>query len=308
MSFSKDTKKELCDCDTGTAEEMTALCYGMTLYSRVFSFSSLTASTESKPCAVLYSNLLSSLTGTIVELSSTLTHRSGENSIYTVSVPDKNDCEKIFDHFGHSKKRISLQINRANIDNEGCLPFFLRGVFLICGNVSSPEKDYHMEFVVPHKNLAADLVRIITEIEELDAQPKTVMRKGSYIVYIKGSDSITDILTYMGAQMSSLDIIQNKMLKDVRNKVNRRINSETANINKTATASAKQLYAIRLIMEKQGLGSLPDELRELAQLRLDNPEYNLRELGAALSKPISRSGVNHRLVRIMKIAEELSEK
>lgn len=308
MSFSKETKEELCAAKTFTDEQNAALAYGMALFSKNFSTSAISLTTESRAAAMKYSETLSALTGAIIELRVKLTRRGGENSVYTLSVPDKNDCSKIFDRFGHQSSQPSLRINRANIDGEDCMPYFLRGVFLVCGSVTDPEKDYHLEFSVPRKNLAADLEKVISEIEETDAEPRTIVRKGSYVVYIKGSDKIQDMLTYIGAQMSAIDIIQQKMLKSVRNRVNRRINSETANSNKTAAASAKQLQAIELIDEKCGLVSLPEDLREIAELRLENPEFNLRELGEALSVPISRSGVNHRLQRIMSIAEELSGK
>lgn len=305
MSFSKDTKEELCSAGLNSDEQRIAAAYGMVLFSKVFSPSSITLTTESRPAALLYSETLSSLTGTIVEMSAKLTRRRGESSVFTLSVPDKNDCARIFDFFGHRQGQLSLRINRANIDGDECIPYFLRGVFLVCGNVTNPDKDYHLEFVVPHKNIASDLERIISEISEFSAEPHTVLRKGSYVVYIKGSECIQDMLTYMGAQMSALSIIQSRMFKSVRNRVNRRINSETANIRKTADASAKQLLAIEKISSHIGLDALPDDLRELAQLRMDNPEYNLRELGEALSTPISRSGVNHRIQRLMSIAEEL---
>ncbi len=308
MSFCKDTKEELCASKIQSIEQKNALTYGMVLFSRMFGTSAISCTTESRPVAMTYSETVSALTGTIVELSVKLTRRRGENSVFTLSVPDKNVCQQIFEYFGHSKDQPSLRINRGNIDGDECLPFFLRGAFMVCGNVTSPEKDYHLEFVVPHKKLADDLQKLISEINELNAEPHIINRKGSYVIYIKGSENIEDMLTYIGAPMSVLDIIQNKMVKSVRNRVNRRINSETANIKKTANASAKQLRAIELIKTKQGLESLPDELRELAQLRIDNPEYNLRELGEALSAPISRSGVNHRLQRIMEIAEGLREK
>ncbi len=308
MSFSKQTKAELCACDVIDEEQKKSLVYGMILFSKVFTHSALSLTTECRPVALLYAQLIPEVTGTIVELTVNLTRRGGEGSIFTLSVPDKNDCEQIFDYFGHSSKHPSLRINRANIENDECFSSFLRGVFLVCGNVTNPEKDYHMEFVVPHMHLASDLERIISEIEEIHTDPSVIKRKGSYVVYIKGSDHIADMLTYIGAPMSTLEIIQNKMLKSVRNRVNRKINSETANIKKTADASAKQLRAIELIRTKRGLDFLPDDLRELAQVRLDNPEYNLRELGAALSAPISRSGANHRIQRIMDIARELGDK
>ena len=308
MSFSKETKAEICSAPIDTPEYRKAAAYGMALFSRTFSASAVSYTTESRPAAMLYSEIISSMTGAIVEIRVKLTRRGGENSVFTLSVPDKNDCQRIFEYFGHSASRPNLRINRANIENDQCVPYFLRGVFLVCGNVTDPDKDYHLEFVVPHKNLAADLEKLISDIEEIDTGPHTVYRKGSYVVYIKGSDNIEDMLAYIGAGMSSLSIIQSKMFKSVRNRINRQINSETANINKTAEASAKQLKAIEIISEKRGLDSLPDELKELAELRMENPEYNLRELGASLSKPLSRSGVNHRLNRLIMISEELSGK
>ncbi len=308
MSFSKDTKQELCNIQIENDEQKRALAYGLVLFSRVFYHSEITVATESRPVALLYSGLVSALTNTIVELTSNLTRRGGEKSIFTISIPNSNDCERIFDYFGHSKTQPNLRINRANIETDECLPFFLRGAFLVCGNVTNPEKDYHLEFVVPHKNLAADLAKIISEINEVQIEANTVLRKGSYVVYIKGSDNIADMLAYMGASMASLGMIQSKMLKSVRNRVNRKINSETANLNKTATASAKQLNAIEMIQKKRGLDSLPDDLKEIALVRMEYPEYNLRELGQALSTPISRSGANHRIQRILDIASELSGK
>jgi len=305
MSFSKDTKKEMCSIEAGSEEEKKALIYGMLLFSKVFSPDAVSFTTECHDVALYYSQLVSSLTSVIVETSVSLTRKGADGKSCSLTIPDSADCRRLFDYFGHDANSLSLRINRSNIDEEGALPFFLRGAFLVCGNVSDPGKDYHLEFAVPHMNLAKDLARVISETEVLSAEPKTVRRKGSYVVYIKESDSIADILTYMGAQMASLEIMQKKIYKSVRNKVNRQINSETANSNKTALASAKQLAAIDKIKKTKGMSYLSDDLRELAQLRIDNPEFNLRELGEALSTPISRSGVNHRLMRIMEIAENL---
>ena len=273
MSFSKETKAEICSAPVKSPEQKKAAAYGMALFSRTFSASAVSYTTESRPAAMLYSETISSMTGAIVELRVKMTRRGGENSIFTLSVPDKNDCQRIFEYFGHSTSRPNLRINRANIENDECISYFLRGVFLVCGNVTDPDKDYHLEFIVPHKNLAADLEKLISDIEEVETEPHTVYRKGNYVVYIDGEEF-----------------------------------NETANIKKTADASAKQIKAIELIIEKRGLDFLSDELRELAELRLENPEYNLRELGASLSKPLSRSGVNHRLNKLITISEELSEK
>ena len=265
-------------------------------------------STESRAAAGAFSQMLSSLTETIVDMNVRLTRRGGATNIYTLSVPDSNDCRKICQFFGHSSNQPNLRINRANIDDDECVKYFLRGAFLVCGSVTSPEKEYHLEFVVPHKKLSEDLQKIISEINELAISPKIVRRKGNYIVYIKGSENVTNTITYMGGQMSAIEIIQNNIYKSVRNAVNRKTNSETANLKKTALASAKQIQAINIIKNKRGLEHLPDDLREIALIRLEFPEYNLREIGAALKEPLTRSGVNHRIQRILEIAEELSDK
>lgn len=308
MSFSKETKKELCAEMPVSDRSMQAFVYGMVLFSRIFSSRAISFTTESRAAATAYSSALSSMTGVIVDMRSALTRRRGENSMFSLTVPDSNDCGRIFDFFGHDEKAANLRINRANIDSDEELPYFIRGAFLVCGSVTDPEKDYHMEFVVPHMNLAKDLSRIIGEIELISCKAQMVCRKGSYVVYIKGSDSIADMLAYMGAPMASLELIQQKIYRSVRNKANRQRNSDVANSNKTASAAAKQLAAILKIRQTMGLEALTAELRELALLREEHPEYNLRELGESLSTPISRSGVNHRLMRLMEIAEENSNR
>ena len=308
MSFSKETKSELCSAPVFTNEYKIAEVYGMVLFARTFSMNDISFSTESRAAAGAFSQMLSSLTETIVDMNVRLTRRGGATNIYTLSVPDSNDCRKICQFFGHSSNQPNLRINRANIDDDECVKYFLRGAFLVCGSVTSPEKEYHLEFVVPHKKLSEDLQKIISEINELAISPKIVRRKGNYIVYIKGSENVTNTITYMGGQMSAIEIIQNNIYKSVRNAVNRKTNSETANLNKTALASAKQIQAINIIKNKRGLEHLPDDLREIALIRLEFPEYNLREIGAALKEPLTRSGVNHRIQRILEIAEELSDK
>ncbi len=185
MSFSKDTKKEMCSIEAGSEEEKKALIYGMLLFSKVFSPDAVSFTTECHDAAVYYSQLVSSLTSVIVETSVSLTRKGADGKSCSLTIPDSADCRRLFDYFGHDANSLSLRINRSNIDEEGALPFFLSCAFLVCGNVSDPGKDYHLEFAVPHMNLAKDLARVISETEVLSAEPKTVRRKGSYVVYIK---------------------------------------------------------------------------------------------------------------------------
>ncbi len=307
MSFSKETKAEICKMQPQNDAQCKARLYGMLLFAREFSVHTIVLNTESVSVAHCFSDLLASYAGVMVDTAVNMTHRGGEGKMYSVSVPNPSECEIIFEQYGHRSKEISLRINRANIEDDDCVPYFLSGVFLACGSVNNPQKDYHFEMVVSYRNLATDLCCLMGEISEIHTRPRITNRKGSFVVYVKGSDTIEDLLTYIGAPMSALSVMQSQMVKSVRNTVNRKINSETANSNKTAAAAARQLAAIELISKRYGLASLPDDLREIAQMRLDNPEFNLRELGNSFTPPLSRSGVNHRLQRLMEIAAELKE-
>ena len=177
MSFSKETKRELCVSEISDDKGKISLAYGMVLFSKYFSPKAIGFTTGCKAAAVLYSETLSALTSSIVDISCTLTKRSEKKDIYTLSVPNINDCAGIFDYFGHVDNTPSLRINRANIESEEYIPYFLRGAFLVCGNVTDPEKDYHMEFVVPHMNLANDLSRLMSEIDIMKNEPNVVRRK-----------------------------------------------------------------------------------------------------------------------------------
>ncbi len=152
--------------------------------------------------------------------------------------------------------------------------------------------------------LAGDLSLLLSQVEDLGLSPAITNRKGAFVVYLKESECIADLLTLMGAPQSAMELMQVKMLKEVRNNVNRKMNFETANLDKTAAAAARQLIAIEAIMEHMGLEQLPEDLQEIARLRYENPDMSLRELGESLSEPLTRSGVNHRLRRLMELAEK----
>ena len=195
-----------------------------------------------------------------------------------------------------------MRINRANLECESCAATYLRGLFLSCGVVTDPSSDYHLEFSVPYYNLSRDLTVLLAEC---CLRAELARRGGCHIVYFKESEQIEDFLTLIGAPVSSMRLMEVKVMKTVRNHVNRTTNCETANLNKTVSAAASQVQDIRLIQQTVGLSYLEPELRELAELRLQNEEMSLRELAATLSHPISRSGVNHRLRRILEFAEKL---
>lgn len=183
-----------------------------------------------------------------------------------------------------------------------CKKAFLRGAFLAGGSVSSPEKAYQMEIACTTENNAERLLSILKALH-LDA--RSIKRKNRYIVYIKDGDTISDFLGVTGGMNSMMEFENIRILKDIRNSINREVNCDTANINKVVNAAAKQIDDINLIIEKRGLDSLPEQLREVARLRLMHPHLSLTELGEKLDKPLGKSGVNHRLARINEIAEKI---
>ncbi len=305
MSFASQTKIELCKAMPQNSCCQKAECYGLLLFGRSFSNHAITITTESSATAHRAAQLTAETAGAIVDISTSVLRRKERKSAFTVAVNGDDQRNAVLSCFGHTGSEISLRVNRANIETDCCTSSFLRGVFLSCGTVTDPQKDYHLEFVVPFMNLAKDLSGFISEVYELGLQPGVMNRKGSFVVYIKGSEGVADLLTFMGAGNAAMELMQVKMLKELRNNVNRKTNFETANIDKTAQASAEQVIAIEKIINSSGVSALPEELQELAMLRLRNPEMSLRELGEALSEPLSRSGINHRLQRIVEIAKEM---
>lgn len=179
---------------------------------------------------------------------------------------------------------------------------FLRGAFLACGIAANPDKEYHLEFSVGAKEKSERLCRLINES---GMNVKESCRKGKYMLYTKDSEGISDILTFIGAMISSMEIMNAKIFKGVRNNVNRAVNCESANIEKTVAASRKQVEDIEYIADNKGLGILTEDLRQIAEIRRENIELSLSEIGKLLDPEISRSGVYHRLKRIGEIAERL---
>ncbi|MCT4632497.1 MAG: DNA-binding protein WhiA [Firmicutes bacterium] len=185
-----------------------------------------------------------------------------------------------------------------------CKRSYIRGVFLGSGSVSDPEKGYHLEFVSHSLGFAESFVELINSFE-LNA--KVIERKGNHVVYIKEGDKIVDLLNIIGAHKALMDFENVRIVKQMRNSVNRIVNCETANLSKTINASYRQTKSIRLIMDTVGLGALPENLREIALLRLEHDEMSLAELGELLNPKVGKSGVNHRLKKIEKFAEELRQ-
>ena len=305
MSFSSDVKLELSKILLESKEQKYAELYGMLLFASRFTSRDIVFKTENRYAANVFEQLLMELFSPIIEKQSDLNPSNTTSGLYKIKMIIPDECETVFEFFGHNHFDINLKINRANLENENLYSAFLRGVFLSCGSVMDPQKGYHLELMVRHKALSDNLLHFIGEIEVFSVNPRVTPRKGSFLVYIKGSHNICDFLGYLGAGNSVLRIIETTAYKDLKNDLNRRQNSELSNIRKLADASAKQIRAINKISDSAGLDSLPPELKEFAEIRLENPEMSLKELSENLG--ISRSGVNHRIERLYKFADKLTE-
>lgn len=205
---------------------------------------------------------------------------------------------------GIEKEGLNLAepVNSLLIKNSCCARAYLRGAFLSVGSMSDPKKSYHLEFVCNEKTQALQLQMIL---QEFQIEAKIIRRKKYDVVYLKEGSGIVDLLNVMGAHISLMNLENLRIVKEMRNSVNRRVNCETANISKTVTAASKQIEDILLIRDKYGFENLPDNLRQVAEIRLEYPDAALKELGEYLEPPVGKSGVNHRLRRLSEIADKI---
>ncbi len=298
MSFSSDVKKELCSIECENPCCQRAEAYGMLYYGRAFSKDEISIMTDYDFVAQTYKNAIKYL---VPAEPDETTSKSGK---ITVSVDNSDERMDILNELGYSGTEQTMRLLTTNIENECCFGAFLRGVFLACGIITDPKKEYHLEFDVAFNSKSRDLIQMF---EDFPATPKLSDRNGINLIYIKDSSHIENVLTVMGAHQSVLELIGEKIFKDVRNNVNRKVNCDNANIKKTCAAAAAQIQAIEKLIETKNFDTLSPELKELAKLRLENPEMPLSELGASLSTPISRSGVNHRLKKLIDTANKTAE-
>lgn len=197
---------------------------------------------------------------------------------------------------------LDMPVNSLLIKNNCCARAYLRGAFLCIGSISDPVKSYHLEFVCIKPDQAGQLRNII---QEFQIEAKIIKRKKYYVVYLKEGAGIVDLLNVMGAHVSLMNLENLRIVKEMRNSINRRVNCEAANITKTVTAASKQIEDILLIKEQYGFEKLSDNLRQMAEIRLEYPDAPLKELGEYLEPPVGKSGVNHRLRKLSEIAEHM---
>lgn len=235
---------------------------------------------------------------------------SGKSTqIYTVLVSNHEivmrilQALKLLDEDGDVAEQVS-PANQLLVQKSCCRRAFIRGAFLCAGSISNPEKSYHFEIVCISQERALQLQALI---HSFGPDAKIVQRKKHYIVYIKEGAQIVDMLNIMEAHVSLMNLENIRIVRDMRNNVNRKVNCEAANINKTVNAAVRQMEDIRYLEAVRGLNTLPEGLADIAWLRLSNPDASLKELGEMLVPPVGKSGVNHRLRKLSQMADELRQ-
>lgn len=311
MSFSGKVKDELSKqcpvarhCQIAEVAAIISLC-GRIVISQNDTYS-VRIHTENIAVARKYFTLLKKAYNIDTEIS---IRQSSKLRNYTITIKHHKDAmkvlqaSKLIDEYGEICENLSVSSNIL-IQKECCKRAFIRGAFLASGSISAPEKFYHFEIVCTTEDKAVQLKNII-QYFNIDA--KIVERKKHFVVYIKEGAGIVDILNVMEAHVALMDLENVRILKEMRNSVNRKVNCETANLKKTVSAAVKQIEDIKFIRDKVGLSVLSDNLEEMARLRLDNPDASLKELGEMLTPAVGKSGVNHRLRKICEIADDLRE-
>ena len=223
---------------------------------------------------------------------------------YLLRMDEHPMCSKVAEALKTADRETEGDVSPLLLKNSCCKRAFLRGVYLAAGSMSDPYKGYHLELVCQKPEQAEQIQKLLQSFG-LDA--KTVLRKKYYVVYIKEGENIADFLNIIEAHKALMEFENTRIYKGVRNMVNRKVNCDAANINKTVSAAARQVEDIEYIRAVCGLEKLPEHLKEMAYVRLDNPEVPLGELGKLLDPPVGKSGVNHRLRKLGEFAKSLRD-
>ncbi len=296
MSFTSDVKKELCNkrpSDRHTEAE----CYGMLMLSRSFSFDKILFQTGSRAAAEYFCSLIRRSFDVITDI------REGGTSrrIFSASVESEADRKKIMYRLGYRQDE-PVTFKSGILKTEGSVGAFMRGAFLAGGTMSDPQREYRIDFSFKERDIAEDFAELLLSRGII---AKITMRAGKSIVYIKDSTMLEDLLTLMGAPNETLSLINVKIYKSMKNKINRKNNCETRNILKSADAAFLQTQAIKKLQAAGRLELLSDELIEAAGLRLANESASLSELCRISGNRLTRSGLNHRFAKLIELSKEV---
>lgn len=299
ISFSGSAKAEICRSLPQKRCCALAECFGVLLFCNSFTKNTIRIITESKEFAQLLPGLFKKAYGITFD-----------------AVPEKDAAGKLIFQLTNFEKiaaimhsygfnpsdTLSLHINLAMVEDDCCKAAFLRGAFLAGGSVTDPEKGYHLELATTHHSVAREGSALVQDV--LGFYPKTASRGGGQVLYLKNSEQISDCLTFIGAPVAAMGIMEARLEKELNNKVNRRCNCDEANTSKVVEAAQEQLLAIRKLRDRGLFDSLPAKLQQAANAREENPESNLTELASMMEPPISKPAMNHRLQKLVKLAKE----
>lgn len=298
-SFSASAKAEICRAFPQSGCCALAECFGILLFCNCFRNDSIKIITESLEFAALLPKLFKKAFG--FGFDTQAGEGKGGKLMFQIQSPDK--LSAIMNAFGFdTRQTFSLHVNLPVVENDCCKAAFLRGAFLSGGSVTDPVKGYHLELATTHHSVAKESYLIIQET--LGFLPKLASRSGGQVVYLKHSEQIADFLTFLGASVASMGIIEARLEHELNNQVNRRCNCDDANITKVVEASQEHLNAIRILRERGQFDTLPEKLKQAALVREDNPEASLSELAGLIEPKISKPAMNHRLKRLVELAME----
>ncbi len=299
VSFSSSAKAEICRSVPQKRCCALAECFGILLFCNCFSGDGIRIITESREFAQILPRLFKKAFG--IDFDTAPDDNAFGKLNFQISNTDK--LAQIMEAYGFNPKdTLSLHINLSVIEDDCCKSAFLRGAFLAGGSVTNPGKAYHLEFTTTHQSVSREAYTLMQEV--LGFYPKSAQRSGGQVLYLKQSDMISDCLTYLGAPLAAMGIMEARLEKELNNKVNRRCNCDDANTSKVVEAAQEQLASIRILQEMGILKSLPAKLQQAAAARQDNPEASLTELAAMMEPPISKPAMNHRLKRLVEMAKE----
>ena len=300
MSFSYDTKNELCRLPVQRLCCARAEAYGILLYCSTFHPGEVRVVTENPNFAARLPRLFHRAFGLRFDRQPEPDQQEGKR---VFQLPDGKKLDHIINLLGYDPRQNPvLHINFGMLEEECCRSAFLRGVFFAGGSITDPAKRYHLELTTSHMQVSRELDVLL---RECGYPPKSVSRNGSFVTYFKQSDQIEDFLTLIGAPVAAMNVMTAKMEKDLRNSVNRRLNCDSANLDKAVGAAQEQLEAIRKLEAAGLLEKQPEKLRQTASLRAANPELTLSELAEEFDPPVTKSCLNHRLRKLVELAKNL---
>ena len=299
VSFSSAAKAEVCKYLPSKRCCALAECFGILLYCNSFQSDGIRIITESREFAYILPKLFKKAFD--LQFDSYPSLAAPGKLVFQIW--DREKIERIMGDFGFSAEdTLALHVNYPMVEEECCKAAFLRGAFLAGGSVTDPEKGYHMEFSTTHQSVARETNLLIREA--MAFSPKMATRGGGQVLYLKQSEQISDLLTYLGASVAAMGIMETRLEKELNNKVNRRCNCDDANTSKVVEAAQEQLSAIRILKEAGLMDKLPEKMKQAAVARDNNPSASLSELAAMMEPPITKPAMNSRMKKLVQLAKE----